>query len=151
MNGIKRYKLCFDPWGLTLFLLVMLPNVYWFAFPAPNDLLRQDSVTPVLDSIASIAQVLLIAAICLLTNRGAPSKRLRPFFLGAAFCCGIYYVSWIDYYHGVTNAAVILSLCLFPCAAFFSYEAARKNYPAMIPTAVFTVCHLLYGTVNFII
>lgn len=54
----SHYRFGFDPWGLLLFLLVMLPNFIWFAVPAPNDILRTDSVTPVVDAVGSVFQVL---------------------------------------------------------------------------------------------
>ena len=53
MNIIRnsRYRFGFDFWGLLLFLLVMAPSFIWFAVPAPNDILRAESVTPVVDII----------------------------------------------------------------------------------------------------
>lgn len=45
---MKQYRVGLDAWALLLFAAVMLPNVFWFAFPAPNDILRQTSKTPVL-------------------------------------------------------------------------------------------------------
>lgn len=64
MKPLKQYRFGFDPWGLLLFLLVMLPNFIWFAVPAPNDILRADSVTPVVDAIDSVFQVLTVACLC---------------------------------------------------------------------------------------
>ena len=68
MNTIRtsHYRFGFDIWGLLLFLLVMLPNFIWFAGPAPNDVLRTESVTPVVDLIASVCQVLTVACLCFL-------------------------------------------------------------------------------------
>ena len=64
MKPLQNYRFGFDPWGLLLFLLVMLPNFIWFAVPAPNDILRADSVTPVVDAIGSVFQVLTVACLC---------------------------------------------------------------------------------------
>lgn len=64
MKPLKQYRFGFDPWGLLLFLLVMLPNFIWFAVPASNDILRADSVTPVVDVIGSVFQVLTVACLC---------------------------------------------------------------------------------------
>ena len=46
---LKKYKLSFDIWGLLLFLIIMIPNFIWFLYPAPNDVLRADSVTGGID------------------------------------------------------------------------------------------------------
>ena len=42
---MKKYNLCFDIWGLVLFLAIMIPNFIWFAIPAPKDILRTNSIT----------------------------------------------------------------------------------------------------------
>ena len=61
MWNLKNYKFGFDPWGLGLFLVIMLPNCIWFAVPAPNDILRAESVTPLLDTVGQVLQVVLAA------------------------------------------------------------------------------------------
>lgn len=35
--------------------------------------------------------------------------------------------------------------------AFLLFAIDRKNFAAVIPTVIFSVCHLIYGAVNFII
>ena len=42
---LKKYKLG---------LIIMIPNFIWFAVPAPNDILRADSVTGAFDTLASV-------------------------------------------------------------------------------------------------
>ena len=53
----ENYKFGFDSWGLILFLVIMIPNFIWFAVPAPNDILRAESVTKVVDANGSVCQV----------------------------------------------------------------------------------------------
>lgn len=155
MDGIdhrlRKYRLTFDPWGLLLFLLVMLPNLIWFAVPAPNDILRRESVTPALDGIASVCQVLLAAALCVIVNR--ERERLRPSpLIGACIACGLlYYLGWGLYYLGIVHPAVILLLTVPPCLCFLFFALDRKNYMAVIPIVVFTVCHLIYSIANFML
>lgn len=45
MNIKKNFKLGFDIGGLLLFGVIMIPNFIWFIVPAPNDILRTESVT----------------------------------------------------------------------------------------------------------
>lgn len=66
---MKKYKFGFDPLGLLLFLVIMLPNFIWFAVPAPNDILRAESATAALDAVASVCQVLMVAALCFIRNQ----------------------------------------------------------------------------------
>ena len=42
---VKKYKMGFDVWALVLFIAIMIPNIIWFAIPAPNDILRTESIT----------------------------------------------------------------------------------------------------------
>ena len=64
----KKYRFGFDIWGLALFLIIMIPNFIWFAVPAPNDILRTNSITEIPDRIASVCQVLMVIALCVLIN-----------------------------------------------------------------------------------
>lgn len=141
----------FEIWGLLLFLIVMLPNFIWFVVPAPNDILRAKSVTEMADTIASVCQILMIAVLCLFRNSEYRKKRITPLIIIVAGCCLVYYFSWIVYYGGIVNAIVILGLTISPCFAFLFFAIDRKNMIALIPISIFTICHLIYGVVNFII
>lgn len=46
----------------------MIPNCIWFFVPAPNDVLRTESATKIPDMIASISQVVMLIALCVLIN-----------------------------------------------------------------------------------
>ena len=135
---LKKYRFGLDVSGLLLFLIIMIPNFIWFAVPAPNDILRTDSITGTLDTVASICQVLMIISI-------------SPFIIAVIICCLLYFISWGVYYIGVVNAVVILGLTIPPCLAFLVFAIERKNKIAIIPISIFTACHIIYGIVNFII
>ena len=148
---VKRYKLSFEIWGLLLFLIIMIPNFIWFAIPAPNDILRAKSITETVDTVASVCQILMIVAICIIRNRESKKLCISPFIIMAAACYLLYVASWIAYYSGMTNVVVILGLTIPPCLAFLFFAIDRKNGIALIPISIFTICHLVYGAVNFII
>lgn len=59
---LKKFRIGFDVWALVLFLIIMIPNFIWFTVPAPNDILREESVTVVVDMIAVVP--VLIFTIC---------------------------------------------------------------------------------------
>ena len=42
----------------------MLPNLLWFAVPAPDDKLRTDSITGSIDAAGSVLQAAMIFALC---------------------------------------------------------------------------------------
>ena len=147
---IKKYKIVFDIWGLLLFIIIMIPNFIWFAVPAPNDILRAESTTKAVDTVGSVCQVLMIILICVLINKER-IKANYSMIIAVIISCLLYFVCWLIYYCGITNAVVILGLTIPPCLAFLFFAIERKNMIAVIPILVFTICHLIYGTVNFII
>lgn len=132
-------------------MAIMIPNFIWFGIPAPNDVLRADSVTEIFDTAASVCQVLMVMILCTLINREREKISMTPLIIAVFICCILYYTSWVMYYFGLTNAAVILGLTIPPCLAFLLFAVDRKNRIAVIPITVFTICHLVYGIVNFIV
>lgn len=129
----------------------MIPNFIWFAVPAPNDVLRNESVTAIVDMIGSIFQVLFIASLCILINNERNKLHFSPLIIFSIICIALYFVGWVLYYNGITNSLVILSLTLPPCLAFILFALDRKNIIAAVFAACFSICHLVYGVVNFIL
>ncbi len=115
------------------------------------DILRADSVTGALDTLASICQVLMLISLCIFVNQERKKLKHSRFIITVIVSCLLYFASWVFYYMGTTNAVVILGLTLPPCLAFLCFAIGRKNIIAVIPISVFTICHLVYGIVNFII
>ena len=148
---LKKYKLGFDISGLVIFLIIMLPNFIWFAVPAPNDILRQESITPIVDSIGSVCQIIFVASLCIVINKERSNIKISQLLISSMVCIALYLLGWVLYYNGIVNAIVIICLTLPPCIAFVLFELDRKNIIAFIPTVCFTICHLIYGTVNFIL
>lgn len=148
---LKKYKMGFDIGGLLLFLAIMAPNFIWFAVPAPKDRLRADSVTEGIDTLASVCQVLMIAALCIFRNRESKKLCLNRVTAGCIVCCLAYFLCWVVYYTGIANNLVLLGLTLFPCLAFLLYALDRKNGIALVPAAGFTICHLIFTVVNFLL
>lgn len=149
---INKYRLGFNVGGVILFLIIMIPNFIWFVAPAPHDILRSDSTTTLLDSIASVCQVLMIMVLCLVKSKECPRFKLKsPFIILTLINCLMYFGMWGLYYLGITFPYIIIGLCLFPCLAFILYAIDRRNLIAAILAGLFTICHLAYGIINFII
>lgn len=150
MSEIRRYKFGFDIWGLLLFVVIMLPNVIWFLVPAPSDILRNSSVTPVIDTVASAFQMIMVAAICVLQNSTCEKPMGGGWRQSIAAVVLFYFAGWGFYYAGMINAMIIMDLCVVPCMAFILFSLARKNAAALVAAAGFMVCHVYYGIVNFV-
>lgn len=128
----------------------MAPNVFWLALPAPSDILRSPTRTPVWDGIASLCQILMVSTLLFLKNREASSKKFS--FPRASLLCGAgYYTAWLFYYRAPISKGLIVSLWFFPCAAFLSYAWDRKNIPALIFACLFSLFHLISLTVKFML
>lgn len=139
---LETYRFGFDLWGLLLFLIIMIPNFIWFAVPAPNDVMREFPDTWI-DTFSSVFQALMVVALCTVKNKGCGKIKLTDWIIAALICCILYFVSWVFYYSATVNDFVLLGLTLPPCLAFLAYEIDRKNIIAVIPTAFFTILHLL--------
>lgn len=150
MFKLRRYKIEFDPWGLRLILLIMLPNLIWFAVPAPQDVLRGASGTPAIDTAASVFQVFLVAGLCGLRNRDAQKPARRKMLVGIGTAVAADWLGWICYYGGIANAPVILLLCIAPCAAVLLFALERKNALAAGSAMAFLSCHAASAILNFI-
>lgn len=148
---LKKYRFGFDIMGLVLFLIVMIPNFIWFAVPAPNDILRNESVTALVDTIGSICQVLFVGFLCVIINKEKNKLHFSPLIILTVICIILYFTGWILYYNGITNSLVIIILTLSPCLAFIFFALDRKNIIAVVPAVCFTICHLIYGVVNFVL
>lgn len=150
-NRIIKYRFGFSVWGLALFLAVMLPNFIWFAVPAPNDILRNESSTPIVDTIGTVFQMLFVASLCVIIKKDAVKIKLSPLVISAIICVLLYFAAWVMYYNGITEPFVILSLTVFPCLAFIFFGLDRKNVFSVVFAVCFAVCHLIYAAVNFIL
>ncbi|MBQ9659004.1 MAG: hypothetical protein IJV31_09645 [Clostridia bacterium] len=148
---MKKYKIGFDFWGLLLFLVIMLPNFIWMAIPAPNDILRVSSITPIIDTIGSIFQVIFILLMCILIRKDSAKIKFSKIIIGMIISVICYFIGWIFYYCGFTNSLIIVLLTIPPCLAFILYTIDRKNVLALISVIIFTICHIIYGFVNYII
>ena len=145
---MNKYRFGFDIAGLILFLLLMLPNIIWFAIPAPNDVLRVESATPIVDTIASVFQILTVASLCFVINKERSRLTLSPLVIATIACILIYYVGWTLYYSGNVSAVVILMLTIPPCTAFILFSVDRKNIPACVFATLFAVCQLVFAIRN---
>ncbi|HHU53416.1 MAG TPA: hypothetical protein GXZ43_04980 [Clostridiaceae bacterium] len=148
---LKKYKFGLDVWSLVLFLLIMIPNFIWASIPAPNDILRAESISKTIDLATFIFRILMIATLCCLKNNETQRISLTPLIVFTGISCLLYYFSWFAYYQGLVDTIVILGLSVTPCLSFLLYAIDRKNLIAIIPILLFTVGHLTYTIVNFII
>ncbi len=151
MKCLQQYRFGFDIYGLALFLILMLPNIIWFAVPAFNDVLRTESETPIIDTLGMVFQVLMITTLCFVRYKDVQPLRLSVRMWSVGACIVIYFIGWILYYMGVTSVVVFVFLMLMPCLAFVLYALDRKNIIAVFLAVGFTICHVWFGVDNYIL
>ena len=92
---LKKYRFGFDVWALVLFFIIMIPNFIWFAVPAPNDILRGESITKTVDEIASICQVLMVMSLCIFIHQDRKKISITRFIMTTVICCLLYFLCWV--------------------------------------------------------
>ena len=88
----KKYKIGFDIWGLIIFIVIMIPNFIWFAVPAPNDILRGESITKTVDVIASICQVLMVMSLCIFINQERKKISITRYYNYNYLLCTVFFM-----------------------------------------------------------
>lgn len=152
MNAMGSYKFGFDYRVLILFAVIMIPNIIWFIIPAPNDVLRIESVIPTIDMIASISQVTMLIILIFVLNRNFKEFEFKnPLVLLCTIVTALYLLSWVLYYLGISTNVVILVMMILPCLAFIFYGIYVQNYISLIPSSIFLVSHFIFGLVNFVL
>ena len=150
MWKLKNYRIYPELWGIALFLSIMLPNFMWMLLPAPVDILRRGTQTPLLDQLISVIQVLMVAATCFLINRTYHPPVEQKNLIGICLSVFLYLFGWIFYYLGITGWMVILILSLTPSAAFVLFNKGRKNGFGYGLSWMFLILHTLRGFLNYV-
>ncbi len=148
--SLRSYGFKFDKWALLLCLLVLLPTFVWMAFPVPDDLLRIESCTPVWDTVGSVFQTVMMAALCLLRNRQASSRCSVPLRWSIVAMLLLYWLAWFLYYAGFFNMLILMLLVVPPCLCFFLFAWERRNAWALLAAIGFLCCHLVFAVMNFL-
>lgn len=145
-----KYRLGFDVSAVILFILILLPNIFWAFLPAPNDILKTESRAPLIDAFATTFQVLMLTVLISVKNINYKKVNYRPFIVLTVISGLLYYICWVLYYFNTVTNAVLIGLCVFPCCSFLFYALARKNYLALIPVSIFSVLHFISTVINFL-
>lgn len=149
---LKKYKFGIDTWAIWIIAVIMLPNIIWALSDLPDDILKRETLTPSLDNVMTISQVLMILALCLIRNKETKSLSMMNSLPAISVAmCMLYYSAWIFYFSGGTDGFILTALCVTPCVALILYCLFRKNVPAMFLTLVFSVLHILRTVLNFIV
>ncbi|WP_058301097.1 hypothetical protein [Gorillibacterium timonense] len=130
--------------GLVVFLLVMVPNLFYFWLPqADADLVKAEhnGSYRLWTLIEHASQAVMVALLVFLTSRSS-SSFLSPYTLGMAVFLLSYYGMWGFYFRGRRNRLLLLGMAVFPVVYFVLAQLWLHNVPALVPTGIFGIAHV---------
>lgn len=143
-----NYYFGFSIYGLIIFLLPMVPNLFYFIRPVPYTLGNNDNKHVLLDIIENICRVIFFTMLILVVSRKAIEIQ-SMYIIWIVLMLILYYVFWGFFFKGKVNLIIILGLAIFPVAYFILSEIWLHNYIAIIPTGLFGIVHVIISYRDF--
>ncbi|MBL4933281.1 hypothetical protein [Clostridium paridis] len=137
-----NYYFGFSFYGLIIFLLPMIPNLFYFIKPVPYTLGNNENKHVLLDIIENIFRVVFFTMLILVVSEQA-IKIHSTHIIWIVIILLLYYVFWGFFFIGKVNLIIILGLAIFPVTYFILSEIWLHNYIAIIPTGLFGIIHVI--------
>lgn len=134
--------------GLIVFLLPMIPNMFFFFLPAPAGGAPSVNSTKILDFLEHGSQGIFIFLLIFLMSSKA-SQLNSPYAIGMGIMLLLYYFLWIVYFTGEVTLLIQLGLAVFPVIYFILGELWLHNPVAVIPTFLFGIFHVIITFINY--
>ena len=145
---MTNYYFGFSLKGLIIFLLPMIPNIFYFLNPAMAASLNNVNGHLILDVLEHGNQAIFIILLIFLIRK-QESFTLYPYVIGIAALLILYYILWIFCFTGKSNLFILLGMAVIPVAYFVLAEFWLNNYLAIIPTAIFGIVHVIITYIDF--
>ena len=143
-----NYYFGFSWKGLIVFLLPMIPNIFYFLFPAPEGAGNIANNHMILDVLEHGSQAIFIFMLIFVISKQT-SKIQSPYTVGMAILLLFYFVLWILYFTGKANLIILLGMAILPVVYFILAEIWLYNYLAIIPTVLFGIVHVIITYINY--
>lgn len=137
-----NYYFGFSIIGLIVFLLAMLPNIFYFIKSAPYASDKGSSKHLILDILEHGCQGIFLFMLIFIL-RGQDIEIVCPYTIAMSTMLILYYSMWILYFKGIINLKVLMGLAIFPVIYFILAEIWLNNYIAIIPTVIFGIAHVM--------
>lgn len=143
-----NYSFGFSWKGFLIVLLPMIPNIFYFMFPNAISSGKMESSHLILDIIEHGSQLIYIALlIFMITNRYVYIQ--SNYVIGMAIFLLSYYALWILLFAGNKNLIILICMAIFPVVYFILAEIWLYNFPAIVPTAIFGIVHVIITYIDF--
>lgn len=142
------YSLGFSWKGLLAFLLIMIPNVFYFLLP--NQSVSGSGINNhlILDIVEHASQAIFICLLLFLVTKQT-SPMICPYTICLAMILFSYYALWIFYFAGRNRFITLLGMAVLPVIYFIFAEIWLHNLPAIAPTAIFGTTHIIITYLDF--
>lgn len=134
--------------GLVIFLLPMLPNVMFFIVKDPNGSMSAANNHFVLDIVEHGSQVIFAALLIFIVSR-KDSPVLCGYTILMLILLLFYYGLWIGYFTIGAGFIMLMAMAVLPVIYFISGEIWLHNIPAVIPTAIFGIVHIIITYMDY--
>ncbi|MEG0775348.1 hypothetical protein [Clostridium sp.] len=145
-----EYYLSFSWIGFIVFLLPMIPNIFYFVIPTPAGSENKGNTHGILDVIEHGSQGIFIFLLIFVVRKQT-SEVLCAYTIIMAITLISYYVLWGFFILGKADLILLLGLTVLPVVYFIFAEIWLHNYLAIIPTVIFGIAHIIvtYKNSNF--
>jgi hypothetical protein len=154
INHLRQYKIGFSIFGLIAFVLQELPYLPWLLCPPEkNPLANNVPINAFFGSLEKLGGILTVGLLILIINKSV----IRPIFKNKLFyisvlCLISYYICWIFYFFGVTNAwLIVIGLSAVVPIYYLFIALWLKNYFAIFTSIIFFIGHTGSNMINFLI
>ena len=137
-----NYKFGFSWNGFIVFLLPMIPNIFYFLIPV-SDVSKNNVNSHLILNVLEHGSQAIFIFLLIFVIRKQTSEILCPYTIVMSIMLIFYYVLWIFYFTGNANLVILLGMAILPVVYFISAEMWLHNYLAIIPTILFGIVHVI--------
>ncbi|MDF2474246.1 MAG: hypothetical protein K0R21_2028, partial [Anaerocolumna sp.] len=143
-----NYSFGFSLKGFIIFLLPMIPNLFYFLAPAASKFGGNVKNHFILDILEHGSQAVFFFMIIFLIRKQTLDF-ICSFSVGMVIALLVYYVLWILLFTGQSNLVILITMAILPVIYFILAEIWLNNYLAIIPTALFGIVHAFITYMDF--
>ena len=151
---MKQYKIGFSLFGMIAFLLQELPYIPWLLWPpADNPLANNVPINAFWGILEKCGGISTVALLIIVINTTVIHPKFKDkLFIISVSCLITYYVCWVFYFLGFTNAwLLVIGLSAIVPIYYLFVSLWLKNYMAIITSIIFFIGHTGSNMINFLL
>jgi hypothetical protein len=151
---MRQYQIGFSVYGLIAFIVQELPYLPWFLCPPEDNPLENNiPVNTFLGMLEKFGGILTVGLLIVIVNKSVTHPEFKNKFLCISVLCIItYYVCWIFYFSGFTNAWLIVTGLSAVVPAYYLFISLwLKNYFAVFTAILFFIGHTGSNIINYML